>query len=63
MSDNSTISLTDKEKLVLGELTSGVIDNNTVTGNEDFINNELHMTIEEFEQVAYNLNTKVLKLL
>lgn len=63
MSDNSTIILTYKEKLVLRELTSGVIDNNTVSGNEYFINNELHMTIEEFKAVADEINDKVLKLL
>ena len=63
MNDNSTIILTDKEKLVLGELTSGVIDNDTVSGNEDFINNELYMTVDEFKGIADKINDKVLKLL
>lgn len=63
MDKNNTIILTDKEKLVLRELTSGVMDNDTVSGNEYFINKELHMTLGEFEQIAYSLNTKVLKLL
>lgn len=63
MNDNSTIILTDKEKLVLRELTSGVIDNDSISGNEYFINEELHMTIEEFKAVADKINVKVLKLL
>ena len=63
MDKNNTIILTDKEKLVLGELTCGVIDNDSISGNEDFINNELHMTVEEFKAVADKINDKVLKLL
>lgn len=63
MTINDTLILTDKEKLVLRELTSGVIDNNSVTGNEYFINKELGMTIDEFMLVADNINSKVLSLL
>jgi len=63
MDKNNTIILTDKEKLVLRELTSGVIDNDSISGNEYFINEELHMTIDEFKAVADKINDKVLKLL
>lgn len=63
MDNKSALILTDTEKLVLRELTTGVIDNDSVTGNEYFINKELGMTIDEFMLVAENINKKVLLLL
>lgn len=55
------LPLTDIETQVLHEMFTGTVDNDTITGNDDFIKNQLGLTMPEFMQVLENIDVKLRK--
>jgi hypothetical protein len=55
-----SIDLTADEVKVLGELTSGIVDSGASVNTKSYIHNILGMSLEEFDEIARDIHSKLL---